>query len=266
MHIITMTKQATNGSLGPAPQGAGAPEISEKSDSLALSFSGPQDAINFARAGIQDANRRAACDAVELVKSYKEAKLDIVLNVTAGSDPSSYDLVFSAVVNWGRKSKSTLHSQVFDLHPAAIDTDGDQQSVLVGVTELVECPEGIIPSLMRIERSKQRSDFRRQIFASPFGVNIQFTGAVGEGEVGIFRLRDPSENGCGITTLIECGPQRFNRLDGGIGPTIGDFARKLEAMDRVPIRVHLTDRSSWFIFEKSLNTFFQPTDMLLCAC
>jgi hypothetical protein len=65
--------------------------------------------------------------------------------------------------------------------------------------------------------------------------------------------------------LIEGGAKRFNSLNGSIGPTLGDLALKFIGMDSKTLKIDLTSRSSWFTFEKSFDTFFEPTDMLLCA-
>lgn len=244
---------------------AGAPARLKQPDPLALSFRSSEDAISFARDGIEDANRRTAFNAVELVKLYNEGKLHIVLKISSGWGAQDYDLVFDAIIDGGWDGKSAAADQPFYVCAAAGNADWDQKSVLIGVTELVQGPEGVIPSLMRLERAKERLDFRREVFAAPFGVRIKVGDGVPEGEVGLRGGGLAAKDGCGVATLVEGGAEGFNRLHGGIGPTMRDIAGKLEGVDSESLSIHLSDRASWFCFEKRLDAFFQPTDMFLCA-
>src|SRR5205823_3233075 len=109
-------------------------------------------------------------------------------------------------------------------------------------------------SFMRLERAKERPDFRRQIFAPPLGVRIKFGGGIPKGEVGVLGLGDARADGNGIPALIQSGSQGFDCFDSGIGPTIWDFAVELKRMGRDALRICLSDRTSWFVFEESCDT------------
>lgn len=265
MHIITITKQIAKVVFGPfraIRPGAGAP-ASDQTDTLALRFGGPEDAINFARNGIEDANRRAASNAVDFVKGYNEGKLCIVLKVTAGVDLGDHDLIFVPVKD-GRRDRSPRQDGIPQRDAATCDANGHQEPMLVGVTELVEGPEGVIPSLMRIERSKQRADFRRQILASSVSDPIKISNGVPKGEVRVLGLSDACFDGNGVATLIQSGSERFDGLRATISPAIGDSAREAISMGCDALRISLGETFSWFLFEESGDTLFKPTDMLIC--
>jgi len=240
---------------------------SNKPDAAALCFRSPQDAINFARDGVEDAKRRAAFDAIEIVECYKEGKIYVVLKVRAGIDLSEYDLFFFAVKG-GCEHPHTAAATAGHLHSidACIstgNTNRHEESVLVGVTEFVQGPEGIIPSLLRVERAKERTDFRRQVFASAFNVRVQFGRGVGEGEIGVFWGSHASPDRNGISTLVQSGSKSLNGLNGNICPAIRDFASKLKAMGGDSVSIRLSKGAAWFLFEKSMDTLFQASDMLL---
>lgn len=267
LHIITLTKQRAIHSQAaiPATAGVGAPARSNKADPPALRFSSAEDAINFARDGIEDSNRRSGRDAVKLVKRYVEGELHIVLKLAAGVDHREYDLIFFAVKEGGNNPYPTGHDSFIDHHASAVDANGHQEPVFIGVTQFVQGPEGVIPSFMWLERAKERADIRRQIFAPALNVRIEVNNTVPEGKVSILRLSDASPHGDGIPALIETGSERFYGLNRDVCPTIGDFAVKLKGMDSHALRIDFSDVVTWFTFEEGGDTLFKPTDICLCA-
>lgn len=247
-----------------APQGDGDPDL-DQTDSIALCFSGPEDEVNFARNGIEDSNRRSGRHAVKLVKRYVEGELYIVLKVAAGIDHREYDLIFFAIIEGAKNPYPAGHYGSIHQHAAAIDPNRHQEPVFIGVTELIEGPEGVIPSLMWLERAKERADLRRQIFASALNVRIKVNNAVPEGEVSVFGFDDACPNGNGVPALIKAGSKSFDGLNRIIYPTVGDFAVKLKGVDSNTLRINLTDVVTWFTFEEGGDTLFKPTDIFLCA-
>jgi len=240
------------------------PSRSDQADAPALCFSGPQDAINFARNGVKNANGGTALNPIDLVKLYEEGKFDIVLKVSTGFDSGEYDLIFSAVKNGhGRVPPAQGHG--IDFQSTSSDAHGDEESVFVGVTELVQGPEGVIPSLMRVERAKERADFHGEVFAAALSDTIQISNRVPKGKVGVSRLNHPGPKGYGVATLIEGGSERFNGLGSRVTPTVGDFARKLESMGGVPVSFQLGKLFAWFLFEETADTLFKQADVTLAA-
>ena len=261
-----MTKHSTIGRSVAAPaMGDGAPSSLNETYPSALSFSGPQDAINFARNGIEHANRRAAGNAVKVVERYVEGKISIVLKVAVRPHLCDYDVVLVAIKSAQSQFDVSACDPSPNCHTGACDADGHQESVLVGIAELVESPEGIIPSLMRVERAKKRTDFRREVFAPAFRTRIKVNDSIPEGEVCVSRFRNPGADSDGISTLVQGGTKSLDGFNPGFSPTIRDLAIKLQDMKPGTIRVCLDGMSSWFVFEESCDTFFKPTSMLLCA-
>jgi hypothetical protein len=261
--IITLTKQGLTNSQA-TRQGSAFSELLEQTDPPALCFGGPQDAINFARDGIQDANRRAAFDTVDVVKSYMEGNIHIVLQISFRGDPSKYDAIFVPLPS-EHKLSGACSPHLIDVYSPGADTYWHKESVFVGVTKLVDGPEGIIPSLVWLERSKERTNFWAQIPTSPFDVVIQSDGRISEGKISILGVRNAAQNASSIATLIQAGSEGFDGLDGRIGPTIGDVARKFQTVDSKAIRLYLSSTSGWVLLEEYLNTLFESANMFLCA-
>jgi hypothetical protein len=263
-HVRTLGSSIAN-LVVPTQQGAGDPELGYKSDPLALGFSGPEDAVNFARNGIEDSNRWSGRDAVRFVKRYAEGEACIVFNMTAGLDHCEYDLVFGGVIEGVKNPSAARNYGPVYHHTVTNNAHRHQEAVLIGIAELVEGPKGIIPLLMWLERPKERTDLRRQVFAPTLNVRIKINDAVPERKVSVLGFDDSRPHGYGISTLIKAGSKRFDGLDGSVGPTVRNLAVKLKGMDRNALRINLTNVVTWFTFKEGGDTLFKSTDLFLCA-
>ena len=177
----------------------------------ALGFGCHQDALDFASDGIQDANCRAAFHPVEIVKSYKEGNVAIVLKASAGADAREFDLVFFAVPRRHHKV-ATADFRIIDGHAGANQANGDEEAVLVGITELVHSPEGIIPSLVSVEAPKQRPDFLRQITASTLCHTVQVGNRIGHREISVLGIAGAARRPRSVSRLIQRRSQRLKAL------------------------------------------------------
>ncbi|MBM3543359.1 MAG: hypothetical protein FJX44_02460 [Alphaproteobacteria bacterium] len=238
-------------------------KLSNNSDSATLCFSSQEDALNFARRGIEYSNCGAAFNPIELVESYVKGDVCIVLKMAARSDPSECDAVFVALPPDSDTPRARDFARM-KVHSSG-DSDWDQKPMFVGITEFVEDPEGVIPSLMRIERAKERRNLWPQVFTSPGNIVVQLGRGIPEREVGFFGISNSAQDTSGVSTLVEGRSEGLDGLDGGVGPTVWEIARKLNAMDIKPIRINLDSRNCWVFLEERLNTLSESVDMLLCA-
>jgi len=91
-----------------------------QSELSALCLGGGQHALDFERDGPEHYNRVAAFDSIELVKSYEEGKLHIVLKVSAGFEPSDYEFFSLSKVGTGTVTLPVLGTLIVSrLMPAA---------------------------------------------------------------------------------------------------------------------------------------------------
>ena len=130
-----------------------------------LRFDSQDDALNFARQGVEKSNRLFSSYELALVKRYEVGDIDIAIEVTVADRRSrDYDLIVSAIPSNGRKN--VTRARRLDPPVNSFDTNWNQRNVLVGVTQLVQCPQVKIPSTVRLERHKKRPDFVRSILAT----------------------------------------------------------------------------------------------------
>jgi hypothetical protein len=239
---------------------------SNQVEAAALRFGSHEDALNFARDGIKCAHDWGFLNPIELVEEYRKGELGIVLKFASRPDLREWDFIFFPVVE-GLYDPHGL----FDDYPSpqnnliGLYEHGGKEPVLIGVTQLIEGPEGVIPSLMRLERAKQRTYLRREVFAPCRSGLVESCGRVAEGEIGVFGTRFSAEDRRSVTGLVERGAKSFDSLGGAIGPTVGDFARELQRMGGDAIRIHLGTGLVWFLFEEGFDTLFEPTYFGFCA-
>jgi hypothetical protein len=113
----------------------------------------------------ENINRRFAAGDLQLINRYHEGHLHIELKMASGTDAAEYDLILGAVPSRHRYTAMASNAPPLHMH-SRDDSDRDQELMFVGVTEAVQGPQGIIPSLVWIERSKERQDFIRDVVAA----------------------------------------------------------------------------------------------------
>ena len=79
----------------------------------------------------------------------------------------------------------------------------DKDLVSCGISELIEGPEGVIPSLVRFEITKERLDVRRQLLAPALNIVIHIGGGVSKRELGTSWVSDARSNRGRRTAVVE---------------------------------------------------------------
>jgi hypothetical protein len=237
-------------------------ETLDKANATRLRFDSQDDAHNFARHCVENGNRWLAAHDIHFSKRYEEGEIDLVLELTIGTDATKYHLVFCAVPSWYRHAADKAAAQI---NPSDSHFCG-QETMLASITKLVECPDKVIPSFVRIERAKERHDVRRDILASSFNASFESGNIVGDREVGGFG-GDLSVHDCRRESgLIEPRTQSFNNFIGEVGQTSRQGSCKFDLVKLVDsIRVGFDDPSVWLLFEKLLDPGIEIANVALCA-
>ena len=182
----------------------------------------------------------------------------------AWSDRREYDLVFVAVppgANLGSSNYGKIDPHFTDGH-----SHGAKEAVFAAITDLVECPDGVIPTLVWVEASKERNDVRWEVLAPAFDYVVEISGSVRDGEVSVFQSSVASRAGCCKSRLVQSRAERFSSLEGVIGEAGGKGLRQATFMQLIDsFRIQLNDMSIWLFVEKSLDTSIEVGDLLLCA-
>lgn len=245
------------------------PASTDNPNAPRLCFDSHQDAINYVRLSVENANRWLATNNLDLVKRYTELDLHIVLNLRFRTTDPDYDLVFSAVPNWRYAyfPDDSLAPHVFEVHSANGKPDGNKYLVFVGVREFIDGPEEVIPSFVRLESSKHRNDLLREVLAFPLDAILQPTGAVAEGKVGMSGNRSASAGVCNsVPRQIQSLSEIDDNVGGGSFNLAGNWVSEFNLGYLVStIRVGLSNTGVCCGFEEGCNLPIKINNMFLCA-
>lgn len=236
-------------------------------NSSCLSFRSHDDALNFARHSAENVRRWIAAKNLNFAERYAVGSIEVVLKIlNIRGDNGEYDLVFSAIPygqwNTATAAAGTLNAEI---HLSEGYAGGDEQSVLVDVVGLVECPNKIVPSLVRFERAKKRNDLIRNLFASSLDNSFEIRCVVANGEVSTSGVVRASGNSDGIPSLIERGPEVFEGVCGNISETIRDCGTEFDLVKVVnSIRIGLHNMGAWVVLQEGIGPPFKIVNMYLC--
>src|SRR5579872_1119449 len=169
---------------------------------------------------------------LDVVKSYRASDLYLVVRALALNNSTEFDLVFRAVpggievqpsngsgTNHGSKLRGKTNAE---------------NSVLIGDSNLVESPEDIIPSLVWLERPKDRKQFLWNVFAPSAHIVLEVGDTPTEGEVGIQRILIPAcEGSDSETCVVKRGSNLMDSFPGFVDKVIGNFVSKSNLVDFV---------------------------------
>jgi hypothetical protein len=153
-------------------------------DSSSLSFHCPEDALNRAGQIAKAAKNWATAKDWNFAKRYAEGHINIVLAGRFASNPRDYDLVLSPVPSRAGSAQQRVEAGIthkFDI--LDVNSRVNDGYVLGCIRKLIECPQGWVPSLVRLELHKQRLDFVRDVLGLGFEVPLKLSLSVTKGKV-----------------------------------------------------------------------------------
>jgi hypothetical protein len=144
--------------------------------------------------------------------------------------------------------------------------------MFLGVTELVQGPEGGVPSFVWLEAPKQRYDFRREVIADAPSFNIEIEGGQvrTEWEIGGFGIGAlPPSNCASVADLIENGPQIIGRVEQDAGENVGELSREFDFVDILArLRLLIDEVGPRAIFASApegVDNAAEVVDVMLCT-
>ena len=126
---------------------------------------------------------RFASDDLDFIKGYEHSDLYIALNLRTLDESAAFDLLFESVPP-GRQEQPYKSADHIDVTEGSSSIQSDETLVFIGVSSLVECPEHVIPSSVRLVRAKDRVNFFRDILRPSFDLVLKLGDAIREGEAG----------------------------------------------------------------------------------
>jgi len=164
-----------------------------KAKAAALCFGSQQDALNYASHGIKGRACGLAPQRFDALDCYLKNQITAYISIRSRLNDHHCHLAFRSVpADTGIVGAC---SPVFAGHVAlecgdgAADIEGNEATVFLGITELVQNPEGgPIPSFVWLETSKQRHDFRRDMLADlpSYDIVFELGGIVSGRKIGSF--------------------------------------------------------------------------------
>lgn len=141
--------------------------------------------------------------------------------------------------------------------------------MFLGVTELIQGPEGIIASFVWAEIAKERRDFRGEVFADlSFSVDVVVKAGqiIAERKVGPFGVLSPACDGAGVSRLIKDGSQIVDSIEKDAGKVSWQTTRKDDLMKIVDsITVSLDSVGPRLIGYKLGDLGVEIVDVMLCS-
>lgn len=249
----------------PGPSRGGRSKL-KKADALGLCFRTQDDALNHARDVLKYGADFFTAYGLDIPKRYAMGDVEIVLKFSSGGHYGKYELVFSGVPNEMGEIAISGHYGFAQSDVAREKSNRSNEPVFVGVTQLVEGPDGKISSLVRIERAKVRYDLWGQVFASPFDNVFELRGVISDREVSRFGIGFSAQNGGGKSGKVKGGAQRLDTFDREIGDGVGNGPSHLELVKLIPgLRIRLNRNGVGLSLEKGFTLPTDFVDMLICA-
>lgn len=260
---------------------------SDKTEPTALSFGLCADLRGDFEHFLQDANRRFAAQNINALDRYRNGDVCVVVNFRLGVCPEQQQLILSSVPQTacGRDSPADCSIESSDsdafassreCRPCGVfefecelrgpDTERDQCEVFLGVTNLVQGPEGVIPSFVCIAPFKERTDFRRQVLTTPAHSVEPMCLVIREGELDMLERCTLSRDGAGVGTLIEGGAKVVDGVEQNARQIIWKPPGKSDLMQFMEtISIVIDDVGPSLFNFKSADVRCQIGDVMMCT-
>ncbi|WP_239797429.1 hypothetical protein [Candidatus Nitrotoga arctica] len=238
----------------------------DESDSSHLSFGSHNDALHFARHRAENVCRWISANNLDFVKRYTVGTINVVLNFRIIRSDSKYDLIFSAIPDWWRDAAVTARPTNFQVHVTEKLAGRNKKPMFVNVISFVECPDQVIPSLIRLEPAKDRNNLTRDIFAIHRNNAFEIHCIVADGKVCLSRITHASRDSDCVSGLIKRGSEIFERVCGDFPEAVGDCGAEFDLMKLVnAISVGLNSMGAWVIHKEFIDPSIEVVDVYLSA-
>src|ERR1043166_6909135 len=157
--------------------------VIQESDTLGLRFNSHNDALNFADKLVKDSKHWLSVHELDIVNRYKKHDLNVHVEFTSSNIAGKCHLIFGSVPVRHMKRgvpRSRYGGEAHTLSNYGHRTDGP---VFIGITKLVESPDEVIPSFVRLEPANEVADFFRNFFGKTVNSVVELSLTVANGKV-----------------------------------------------------------------------------------
>lgn len=139
--------------------------------------------------------------------------------------------------------------------------------MLIDVSKFVQTPQGLIPTLVRLEPAKHRHDITWHVLTKTISPIFPMFRSVAEGEVREIWGSVSSRDSGAVSSLLENGSQIVESVRGDIGNVL---RKRLSQLDLVQfcdtINIQIDGANIRFAIDKTCARDFQISSVFLCAC
>jgi hypothetical protein len=256
-------------------EAAGAPGLFHEPQTATLRFCSGDDALSYASKCLQRADRRLIRENRHVTERYIASELEICVECPSLFDAGEYHLIFSFIPSgWCPKREverglSVLgcfeYTRFGECHRRSCAADRNDNRMLVGYTKLVQGPESTLPSLVRLERAKERRDITWDILTPTGDMSFNVFGRIAKGESCVFEPLVPADFGGCVSGLVESGSEIVNSIGGNISDLAGQF---LDEFDFVKlgsaVNIGLNNSGVWAALEESGTLNVHISKVSLC--
>jgi hypothetical protein len=247
---------------------------SDNSNTARLRFDSQQDALDFASQCVKNSKHWLAVNSLDFVKRYKQMEIEIVIEFFSrlpSSNSKKFHLLFRSIPRVGPRSAEIAINNIASYGEASSDRSGSNRrkdSMLIGVTEVIQRTEKPIPSWVWLERAKERINRLRNILAVTSQVVFKSGGGSGKGEVGVLRVDDARCTSNSEHRVIQNGPEISNAIASNLlqlgrkGVSEFDLAYELAKM----LRIRIEDSFVGLELKEEINLPLEITDVFFSPC
>ncbi len=230
---------------------------SHEANALGLRFNTHDDALNYADERLKDIKHWLFVHKLDIVNRYKHHELNVHVEFTSSNVAGKYHLVFGSVPERHLKGGVPRDRYRGEAHPLGNYGYRTDDSVLIGITKLVESPDEVIPSFVRLEPANEVADFFRNFFKETVNSLIEFRLTVANGKV--LELSHKSEYG-----LIESGAEVVDNVASTPSEAAWHGLNELELVNLMnAVRVRL-DNSGVSVFIEGEHLPLQFNKCIVC--
>ena len=239
----------------------------ENLEPSALRFHSGQDALDYAAKLREDCENWLTVNERDFVKRYKKCEIEIVVALRTRPEFENYHLIFRSIPD--RRIGNTDKPPTLSAGPVADESlaDGNHDFMLVGNRYLVECPEKVIPSFVRLEPAKKRVDWLRNILGPSEGI-WHLSESSCERERGVLRLLNARRDRDGIPGIIEGAAETAHDVGGCVRDDWWEFFSHLDLENKVPrfVRMRLSHSFVRLFLAEGFDLPFEIGEMFLSPC
>lgn len=180
--------------------------------------------LNLANQLVKDSENWLAVHELDSCKRYITNHLEIRLVCHSTLlDLADFHLIFRAVPGGNKDGAAPMDRDgAIYVESGADRGERAHNCVFVGFSQLVQCPEEVVPSFVWFERAEVSNDFLRGVFVpSIYGASFKLAAVDGKGKVCL--LAHDSEHG-----LVESGTKVIGNIDGFF---IEDIRERLDQLE-----------------------------------